>query len=236
MQTCVVLCFGFLEGWRKNHLKKAVKVLHWANEWRTSRAIEDATPASLKMKSTANMNPAGRNITLIGMPGSGKSTLGRLLASRLAHRFVDGDDLLRVKGRSLQEILNQEGEEAFLALETQELQAIEGQKIVIAPGGSCVLSRAAMEHLRRISLVVFLDVPLEVLRGRLKDAPMRGIVGFHGHSLEELNAMRRPLYRRYAHVTVPFPNKNLNAEEAFKVLMQHLQSHMAPLSTADPSL
>ncbi len=182
------------------------------------------------------MSPKGGNITLIGMPGSGKSTLGRMLAAALAHGFVDGDDLLRGKGRSLQDILDQEGEEGFLALENQELQAIEGENMVIAPGGSCVLSRGAMEHLRRISLVVFLDVPLEVLQRRLKDALSRGIVGFQGHSLEELNAMRRPLYVRYAHVTVSFPCRNLSGEEAFQVLMRHLQGHAAPLSTADPPL
>lgn len=168
------------------------------------------------------MKTEGRNITLIGMPGSGKSTLGRMLASRLGYRFVDGDDLIRNTGRELQEILDQEGETAFLRLESRVLSSIRGDRLLIAPGGSCILSPEAMEHLRRISLVVFVDVPLEVLRSRLKDAPMRGIVGFRGHSLEELWAVRRPLYLRHAHLTVSLPSEDIDPAEAFRALMDRV--------------
>jgi shikimate kinase len=120
------------------------------------------------------------------MPGSGKTTLGRKLASRLRYLFIDGDDLIISTGRSLQQIINDHGEKEFLRIESEVLSKLQGKRMVIAPGGSCVMSHHAMQHLRDISLVVFINVPLNVLALRLVDAPQRGIIGLERHSLEEL--------------------------------------------------
>lgn len=149
------------------------------------------------------------NITLIGMPGSGKSTLGRLLADKLKYHFVDGDQMIESSGRRLQEIIDEDGEEGFLRVEEAELLKLGGEGQVFAPGGSCVLSTKAMTHLRRISLVVFVDVSLALLEARLgtNAVVMRGIVGLRRMTLAALYAMRRPLYLKYAHLQVSLEGK-----------------------------
>jgi len=145
-----------------------------------------------------------KNITLIGMPGSGKSSVGRLLAERLQYRFIDGDDLIRATGRDLQEIIDRDGEEELLRIEARVLCGLEGEQMLIAPGGSCVMSPRAMEHLREISLVVYMEVPCEVLVTRMQDMELRGIVGLHYMTLAELYGIRHPLYRKYAHCILDF--------------------------------
>jgi shikimate kinase len=152
------------------------------------------------------------NITLVGMPGSGKSTLGALLAHRLGYRFVDGDAIIEASGRRLQEIIDRDGEEEFLRIEEAELLKLAGHGQVFAPGGSCVLSPAAMDHLRTHSVVVYLDVPLPLLETRLGTDTMarRGIVGLRHLSLARLYEMRRPLYLRYAHIRVSLDDRPIS--------------------------
>ena len=92
-----------------------------------------------------------KNIVLIGMPGTGKSVVGRALAQRLDYTFVDVDDLIVEKtGKTLPEILRTQGLEAFLAIEEQVGQSLECSNTVVATGGSMVLSEKAMEHLKEI--------------------------------------------------------------------------------------
>lgn len=159
-----------------------------------------------------------RNITLIGMPGSGKTTLGRILAARLNYRFIDADDLIKRSGRSLQQIIDQDGEEEFLRIEGEILSGLQGEKMVMAPGGSCVMSHVAMQHLRNISFVMFIDVPLHILALRLVNVQERGIVGLRDHSLEELSMIRRPLYEWYAHATAFFPDQDSDPEISASLL------------------
>jgi shikimate kinase len=153
------------------------------------------------------------NITLIGMPGSGKSTLGALLAQSLGYRFVDGDAIIEASGRRLQDIIDRDGEEEFLRIEGAELLKLTGQGQVFAPGGSCVLSPAAMDHLRRLSVVVYLDVPLALLETRLgTDAvARRGIVGLRRLDLAQLYEIRSPLYLKYAHIRVSLNDRPISA-------------------------
>ena len=73
---------------------------------------------------------------------------------------------------------------------------------VIATGGSAVYSAATMGHLARIATVVYLDVPLDTLRGRLGDLGQRGVIRAKGQSLDELFAERRPLYERWADLRI----------------------------------
>ncbi len=140
-----------------------------------------------------------RNLILAGMPGSGKSTIGVLIAKRLGLDFVDTDVLIQVQsGCTLQAILDSQGYLALRAVEERVLLGLECTGHVIATGGSAVYSDSAMQHLKRGGTVVFLDVPLEEVARRVHDADTRGIAAPPGATLQQLFERRRPLYLRYA--------------------------------------
>ncbi|NBH72247.1 shikimate kinase [Clostridiaceae bacterium] len=143
------------------------------------------------------------NITLIGMPASGKSTIGVLLAKRLGYSFVDVDIVIQEKtGRLLKEIIAKEGIEGFLQIENQVNRGLDVSRSVIAPGGSVVYGREAMEHLRQISQVVYLKLSYDELEQRLGDLADRGVVLRPGMTLRDLYEERVPLYEQYAQITV----------------------------------
>lgn len=153
-----------------------------------------------------------KNIVLIGMPGVGKSTIGVLLAKALSRAFVDTDVLIQAaEARRLQDIINQEGRDAFLAIEEKHVLKLQCRDHVIATGGSVVYSSAAMDHLKRGGIVVHLDLPLAVLEKRIADLDSRGVVMPPGKDLATLFAERQPLYRKYADMTVGC--KGLNHDE-----------------------
>ena len=91
------------------------------------------------------------NITLVGMPASGKSTIGVLLAKRLGYSFVDVDIVIQEKtGQLLKEIIAERGTEGFLKVEEAVNAELETERSVIAPGGSVIYGPKAMEHLHEI--------------------------------------------------------------------------------------
>jgi shikimate kinase len=144
-----------------------------------------------------------RNIVLIGMPGVGKSTVGVLLAKTLSREFLDTDVYIQaLERRRLQEIIDDDGLDAFLAIEERHILALACRRHVIATGGSVVYSGVSMRHLARDGIVVHLELPLERLKERLRNLPTRGVVMAAGQTLENLHAERQPLYRRHASVTV----------------------------------
>ncbi|MEZ5529872.1 MAG: shikimate kinase [Porticoccaceae bacterium] len=144
------------------------------------------------------------NIVLIGMPGTGKSTVGLLLAKTLGKDFVDSDILIQVReGKTLQQIMDENDYLHLRQIEEQVLTDILGRNLVIATGGSAVYSEVAMEHLANNGTIVYLDTPLTVLRQRIRDYDTRGIARRPDQSFEELFAERTALYRRYADITVP---------------------------------
>ena len=143
------------------------------------------------------------NITLIGMPGSGKSTVGVLLAKALGYQFLDTDLLLQQReGALLQDILEGRGVEGFLDAEERVLTSLACQGTVIAPGGSAVCRPRSMAHLARLGRIVYLQVPLAELERRVDNITTRGIAMAPGESLGQVFARREPLYRRYAQLTV----------------------------------
>ncbi len=147
--------------------------------------------------------PESRNIVLIGMPGSGKSTIGILLAKRLACDFVDTDVLIQTaQGRPLQAIVNGEGYLHLRLLEEEMLRSLKLRRHVIATGGSAVYSHSAMSRLKNDGIVVFLAVTMATLRGRVQDYETRGLAKRPDQSLADLFAERSALYARYADVTV----------------------------------
>src|ERR1039457_63130 len=143
------------------------------------------------------------NIVLVGMPGSGKSTVGVILAKRTSRDFVDTDILIqKTDGRSLQRILDEDGYLALRSIEERILCGLECRNHVIATGGSAVYSQAAMKHLHADGIVVFLDVDLAVLESRNLHLDKRGIAKRPDQSFTELFEERFTLYSAYADMVI----------------------------------
>ena len=145
-----------------------------------------------------------KNIVLIGMPGTGKSVVGRALAERLNFTFVDVDDIImEAAGKKLSAILREEGLEAFLALEERIGLGLERTHTVIATGGSMVLSAAAMEHLKEDSITVWLETPLSQISERMpEDLWDRGIAADPAMNIREIYDQRKPYYAKYADMII----------------------------------
>ena len=143
------------------------------------------------------------NITLIGMPGAGKSTVGIVLAKVLGYDFVDTDLLIqKEENRLLWQIMRDEGIEGFNRIEERVNSTVTAEHSVISPGGSVVYSDRSMKHLRDISTVIYLKVNCQTLARRLGDLKKRGVVLKPGQTLQDLYKERIPLYEKYAHLTV----------------------------------
>ena len=150
------------------------------------------------------------NIVLIGMPGSGKSTVGVVLAKTLGLRFLDVDLLIQEReGALLQELIDTQGVERFLDLERDAIQSLACRRTVIAPGGSCVCREESIAHMRRLGTVVYLKLSLEEVEGRIHNMASRGIALSPGQTLADVYQHRTPLYERCAHITVPAGGQSL---------------------------
>lgn len=140
-----------------------------------------------------------RNIVLIGMPGAGKTTLGRRLAERLDKTFLDTDVLLeRHLACSLQAAVDSRGYEFLRANEAQVLASLDPENAVIATGGSAVYASEAIEHVIRQAYCVYLYCTLEQIKQRVGNFATRGLARPASQSLEALFKEREPLYQRYA--------------------------------------
>lgn len=145
-----------------------------------------------------------KNIVLIGMPGTGKSVVGRALAERLQFTFVDVDDLIvEATGKKLPEILRTQGLEAFLAIEDQVGRELDRTNTIISTGGSMVLSDAAMQHLKEDSITIWLETPISQISERMPDDLIdRGIAAPTGMTIREIYEYRKPLYAKYADLII----------------------------------
>ena len=160
------------------------------------------------------------NIVLIGMPGAGKSTVGVVLAKTAALEFVDTDLLIQKQtGRKLQEIIDNDGIDAFLKIEGEVISKVDCKNSVIATGGSAVFSEIAMNNLRRDGVIVFLDVPLAEIKRRVDNITTRGIAMKSGETLETVYNERLPLYKKYADITVDLAD----TEHTVKKILEALQ-------------
>lgn len=144
-----------------------------------------------------------KNIIFIGMPAVGKSTIGVVTAKRLGYEFVDTDLLIqKQEKRLLKEIIAQKGIEGFLQIENQVNRDLSVEGCVIAPGGSVVYCREAMEHYKEIGVVVYLKASYETIKRRIHSARNRGVVLKEGQTLRDLYNERVKLFERYADYTV----------------------------------
>jgi shikimate kinase len=159
------------------------------------------------------------NVILIGFRGSGKSLVGRELAQRLALPFVDTDDEVeRASGRTIAEIFERDGEEAFRKLEREAVLAACGRDgAVVAAGGGAVENGELAGVMRRSGAVVFLSAPAEVLHARIEadgaTATRRpALTDRTGLTeVEEVLARRLPLYRETAHLEFDTSDKDPRA-------------------------
>jgi shikimate kinase len=151
------------------------------------------------------MSPSAipRNLVLIGMAGVGKSTVGVLLAKALSRPFVDTDLIIQAaEGRRLQDILDADGLDAFRRTEERHVLALDVRDAVIATGGSVVYSDAAMAHLKRYGVAIYLQLDPATLEARVRQADPRGLAIAPGQTFQELYRERKPLYERHADITI----------------------------------
>lgn len=167
-----------------------------------------------------------RNLIFVGMPGSGKSTVGVLVAKRLGLGFIDTDLLIQQKaGCTLQDIVNQRGYLALRLVEEEVLLQLNVEKHVLSTGGSAVYSDAAMTHLKMGGIVIFLDISLDTVASRIGDYSLRGISKRPEQSLIELYEERSALYSRYADITIQ--GDALSQEWVCEVLIERLSAYHA---------
>ena len=162
-----------------------------------------------------------KNIILTGMPTSGKSTIGVIVAKILGMDFVDTDILIQQrKGKKLSEIIEEDGTDKFLKCEEEALLGLDVSNCVIATGGSAVYSDKAMKHLKNDALVAYLKVDKKELNRRLKDVKGRGVVFRDGQSLDDMYETRVKLYERYADLTIS--EEGLTLEDTVEKLISEL--------------
>lgn len=150
------------------------------------------------------------NITLIGMPASGKSSVGVVLAKRLGKKFVDTDIVIQEKyGKLLKELIEEHGDEGFREIEDEVNAGLDLDNSIISPGGSVVYGEKAMQHLKEISVIIYLELSYTAIKSRLGDLRERGITLKEGQSLKDLYLERVPLYEKYADITVNEMKKTL---------------------------
>ncbi len=168
-----------------------------------------------------------KSITLIGMPGAGKSTIGKILAGMIGFDFVDLDILIKERsGRSHADILEKDGEAELLRLEEKYTLELDfyPQKggIIFSPGGSIIYSPAAMEKIKNESRIIYLELPIAEVQKRLgAEMDKRGIVGLKEKGIERLFRERVPVYEEAAHYKIEI--QNLQPEEAAQKINEILE-------------
>ncbi len=142
-----------------------------------------------------------KNIVLIGMPGSGKSTIGVVAAKALGYHFLDSDLLIQAQeGDILEHLIEKHGIDGFLAIENQVNRDIDAKRTVIATGGSVCYCDEAMQALKENGVVIYIKQNYASIRRRVGSLHKRGVVIRKGTTLRELYEERTPLYEKYADV------------------------------------
>lgn len=154
-----------------------------------------------------------QNIILIGMPGCGKTTVGTYLSEYIGYGYIDSDSVIVAReGTRLPEIIEKKGREAFLDIEAKVNSELCASRCVIATGGSVIYREKAVEALKKIGKVVYMQLSYEEIDRRLGDLKARGVALKDGFTLKDLYDERTPLYEKYADVIVCLDG--LTVEEA----------------------
>ena len=151
------------------------------------------------------------NIILIGMPGSGKSTVGVVLAKTLGTHFIDTDLIIQLRERDrLQQLVDKYGTARFRDIEERALLSVtEPEDTVIATGGSAIFCPRGMEHLKKHGICVYLEVPCAELERRLTNIKTRGISAAKGMTVTDIFAERQAYYEKYADITISCDQRSI---------------------------
>ncbi|MFV0423337.1 homoserine kinase [Oleidesulfovibrio sp.] len=142
-------------------------------------------------------------IILIGMAGSGKTTIGTALARRMDWAHMDTDHLIEAHyGTNLQNVADSMDKESFLNVESSVCQRVTASRTVISTGGSVIYRKEAMQHFKSLGRIVYLKVELPVILERISRNPDRGLAIAPGQTVEDLYNERVELYDLYADYTV----------------------------------
>lgn len=162
------------------------------------------------------------NIILIGMPGSGKTTLGTELSEKIGYGYIDSDSVIVAReGKRLNEIIADVGREAFLDIEAKVNSELCADRCVIATGGSVIYREQAMEKLKILGKIVYLQHSYQTIAARLGDLKKRGVALKDGYTLQDLYEERTPLYEKYADITVNLDNQTV--ENAVEILRKAVE-------------
>lgn len=162
------------------------------------------------------------NVILIGMPGSGKTTIGTELSEKIGYGYVDSDSVIVAReGKRLNELIEAVGREKFLDIEAKVNSEICADRCVLATGGSVIYREYAMEKLKELGRIVYLKLSYETIAGRLGDLKKRGVALKEGFTLKDLYEERVPLYEKYAEITVELDG--LTIEQAVEKVAEALE-------------
>lgn len=141
--------------------------------------------------------------TLIGMPGCGKSCMGRFLSRKLKIDLIDSDKLIEENAnKNLNELIKEIGNDGFRKLEEETLLSIDKEDCILSTGGSAVYSDAAMKHLKKKGKLIYLYCSYPVIKDRLGDFSKRGVIMGPDQTLKDLYDERTALYKKYADIII----------------------------------
>lgn len=165
-----------------------------------------------------------RGLTFIGMPSSGKSITGKMLAKKLNSKYVDLDILILEKERMHHhQILKERGENALKKLEDKYTNELDFENLIFAPPGSIIFSPVAMDKIKKESLVIHLGVGEEEIKRRLGDNLYKdGIIGLETKGLAKIIAERLPLYQKYADLYID--TNNLEKKEVIEEVLKKIKN------------
>lgn len=166
-----------------------------------------------------------KNIILVGMPGSGKSTLGIVLSKKIGYGYIDSDSVIVAReGKLLPDLIDELGNDGFLEVEAKVNSAICASRCVISTGGSAIYRADAINKLKENGVVVYLKIPYEEVARRLGDLHTRGVVLKDGFTLRDLYNERVPLYEKQADYIVELNDASIeeNAEKVRKAIICEL--------------
>ena len=179
-------------------------------EWFMSQTITDEKIEEIYRQ----MKTQKENVVLIGMPGSGKSTTGRLLAEKLGRKFIDSDSVIEKKiGKPIREFLRADNEQEFRKIETEVLSEVCSQSdLVIATGGGCVTIPENLPILRQNGNVIWIKRDISQLSTAGRPLSQQ-------QKLSDMYRIRKPLYEKFSDFTV---DNTLSIEETVQSILNEV--------------